>query len=101
MPPGELNSCQPSQSVASTPTETPPPSRGHQQQMSFNMGNYGLANGIHVQQAPQYPNGTFQQHQQQLYVPEQKPQIYTVCLALAFSTLYEPCTGMIEMLVGR
>ena len=55
--------------------------------MSFNISNYGPANGVHVQQTPQYANGTFQQqqHQQQLYIPEQKPQIYTVCLALAFA----------------
>ncbi|MCJ1282168.1 transcriptional regulator swi6 [Xylographa opegraphella] len=67
-----------SHSVASTPTQTPPPSRGQQQPMSFSMSSYGPMGPIHMQQGPPRGytdvNGNMSQHQ---YVPVQKPQIYT------------------------
>ena len=70
---------EPSHSFVSTPTETPPPSRGRQHQMPFNMGNYGTTNGMHLQQgAPRglaESNGRVTQQQPPL---GHKPQIYTV-----------------------
>ncbi|MCJ1431640.1 transcriptional regulator swi6 [Xylographa pallens] len=75
---GDVNPFSGSHSVASTPTQTPPPSRGHQQQMSFSMSSYGPMSSMHMQQGPlrgyTEVNGNVSQQQ---YAPGQKPQIYT------------------------
>ena len=72
------------QSVTSTPAETPPPSRGHPQQMSFNMGGYGPPNGMHLPQgAPRGLANVNGQMQQQQYPLGHKPEIYTVRQILA------------------
>ncbi|MCJ1392616.1 transcriptional regulator swi6 [Xylographa bjoerkii] len=75
---GDVNPFSGSHSVASTPTQTPPPSRGHQQQMSFSMNSYGPMSAMHMQQGP--PRGYIELNgniSQQQYAPGQKPQIYT------------------------
>ncbi|MCJ1400339.1 transcriptional regulator swi6 [Xylographa trunciseda] len=75
---GDHNPFSGSHSIASTPTQTPPPSRGHQQQMSFSMSNYGPMSSIQMQQGP--PRGYIEVNgnmSQQQYPPGQKPQIYT------------------------
>ncbi|KAL8685606.1 MAG: hypothetical protein Q9218_007655 [Villophora microphyllina] len=65
-------------SIASTPTPTPPASRGQHQISSFNTATYPPTNGISIQQAPpkrySEPNGLIPQQQ---YPPGHKPQIYT------------------------
>ncbi|KAL8825735.1 MAG: hypothetical protein Q9170_007679 [Blastenia crenularia] len=66
------------QSIASTPTPTPPASRSQHQISSFNTATYPQPNGIPIQQAPpkRYlePNGVIPQQQ---YPTGHKPQIYT------------------------
>lgn len=75
-----FNSFDGAQSVASTPTPTPPASR-HQQIMPQSMPNYGQANGIYGQQTtPRHLHDSKPIVQQQQYPPGQKPQIYTVRL---------------------
>lgn len=75
-----FNSFDGAQSVASTPTPTPPASR-HQQIMPHGIPNYGQANGTYSQQTtPRHRNDPKPMIQQQHYPPGQKPQIYTVGL---------------------
>ena len=78
-----LNSFEAPQSVASTPTPTPPASRGHAQILPYNMSNYGPPNGLHPRHSAQRsfgdPMGNVPQQQ---YPPGHKPQIYTVWLPM-------------------
>ncbi|KAL8749623.1 MAG: hypothetical protein Q9199_007572 [Rusavskia elegans] len=64
--------------VQSTPTPTPPASRGHHQISAFNTATYPPPNGVPIQQAPPKSysdtNGVFPQQQ---YPPGHKPSIYT------------------------
>ncbi|KAL9595265.1 MAG: hypothetical protein Q9179_005054 [Wetmoreana sp. 5 TL-2023] len=66
------------QSITSTPTPTPPASRGQHQISSFNTATYPPPNGVPIQQAPpkryNEANGSIPQQQ---YPPGHKPQIYT------------------------
>ncbi|KAK4691162.1 regulatory protein SWI6, partial [Lecanoromycetidae sp. Uapishka_2] len=72
-----LNSFDGPQSIASTPTPTPPASR-HQQIMPYGTSNYGQANGTQSQQStPRHYQDLKPSVQQQHYAPGQKPQIYT------------------------
>ncbi len=76
-----LNSFEAPQSVASTPTPTPPASRGHQQILPHNMSSYGGPNGLHSQYSAQKSFGDMHVNvPQQRYPPGHKPQIYTVWL---------------------
>ena len=85
-----FNSFDGAQSVASTPTPTPPASR-HQQIMPHGIPNYGQANGTYSQQTtPRHRNDPKPMIQQQHYPPGQKPQIYTV--GLPHITLSSPCS---------
>ena len=81
---GDINSFSGLQSLASTPTQTPPPSRGHQHPMSYTSSAYGQSNGMYMQQGGPGGYGELNgniSHQQ--YPMGQKPQIYTVgCLRL-------------------
>lgn len=82
------------QSVASTPTATPPPIRGHKSHMSFNMGSYGPQNGVHVQQGGSRVYGEVNGNiPQQQYPPGHKPQIYTVWLPHALWSAIRACLG--------
>lgn len=87
-----LNPFDTQQSVASTPTATPPPTRGHQPHMSFNMGSYGPPNGVHMQHGGSRAygelNGTMLQQQ---YPPGQKPQIYTASNPQALQSARRAC----------
>ena len=75
-----FNSFDGAQSVASTPTPTPPASR-HQHIMPHSVPNYGQANGIYSQQTtPRHHTDPKPMIQQQHYPPGHKPQIYTVRL---------------------
>lgn len=75
-----LNSFDGPQSVASTPTPTPPASR-HQNIMPYNTSTYGQINGNHSQQStPRHYHDLKPSVQQQQYPSGQKPQIYTVRL---------------------
>lgn len=75
-----FNSFDGAQSVASTPTPTPPNSR-HQPIMPHSIPSYGQANGTYSQQTtPRHHHDSKPMVQQQHYPPGQKPQIYTVCL---------------------
>lgn len=67
-----LNSFDGRQSLASTPTPTPPTSR-HQQNGPYSMPTYAPMNGTYGQMAT--PKRL---SQQQHYIPVQKPEIYTV-----------------------
>ncbi|KAL8996208.1 MAG: hypothetical protein Q9169_004230 [Polycauliona sp. 2 TL-2023] len=64
--------------VQSTPTPTPPASRGHHQISAFNTATYPPPNGVPIQQAPPRSyndvNGVVPQQQ---YPPGHKPSIYT------------------------
>ncbi|KAL9604160.1 MAG: hypothetical protein Q9219_000748 [cf. Caloplaca sp. 3 TL-2023] len=75
---GPMQSFDGGQSLASTPTPTPPTSRGQHQISSFNTAAYPPPNGVPIQQAPPIryhePNGLIPQQQ---YPPGHKPQIYT------------------------
>ncbi|KAL8727691.1 MAG: hypothetical protein Q9181_005616 [Wetmoreana brouardii] len=66
------------QSITSTPTPTPPASRGQHQISSFSTTTYPPPNGVPIQQAPpkryNEANGSIPQQQ---YPPGHKPQIYT------------------------
>lgn len=76
---GAMQSFDGAHSIASTPTPTPPASRGHHQVSSFNTAAYPPPNGVLIQQAPpkryHEANGIIPQQQ---YPPGHKPQIYTV-----------------------
>ncbi|KAL8780538.1 MAG: hypothetical protein Q9213_006434 [Squamulea squamosa] len=64
--------------VQTTPTPTPPASRGHHQISAFNTATYPPSNGIPIQQAPPKPyNETNGVVPQQQYPPGHKPSIYT------------------------
>ena len=77
-----FNSFDAAQSVASTPTPTPPTSR-HQQIMPHGISSYGHANGTYSQQTtPRHHHDPKPMVQQQQYPPGQKPQIYTVWLPI-------------------
>ncbi|KAI4120962.1 MAG: hypothetical protein LQ338_006640 [Usnochroma carphineum] len=75
---GAMQSFDGAQSIASTPTPTPPASRGQHQISSFNTATYPPPNGVPIQQAPpkryHEVNGIIPQQQ---YPPGHKPQIYT------------------------
>lgn len=71
-----LNSFEASQSVASTPTATPPASR-HQHIMPLNMANFA-SNGHHLQPATPRGLDVNSGAPQQRYAPGYNPQIYTV-----------------------
>ncbi|KAL9041236.1 MAG: hypothetical protein Q9180_001412 [Flavoplaca navasiana] len=64
--------------IQSTPTPTPPASRGHHQISAFNTAAYPPPNGVPIQQAPPKSfsdsNGIVPQQQ---YPPGHKPSIYT------------------------
>ena len=76
-----LNSFEAPQSVVSTPTPTPPASRGHAQILPYNMSNYGPPNGLHPRHSAQRSFGDSMVNvPQQQYPPGHKPQIYTVWL---------------------
>lgn len=77
----QMNSFEAAQSIASTPTVTPPASRGHQHIMPLNMANYGATNGTHFPQTNSRGLGEMNGHvPQQRNPPGHKPQIYTVRL---------------------
>ena len=83
-----LNSFDGPQSVASTPTPTPPASR-HQNIMPYSTSNYSQMNGNHSQEStPRYYHDQKPSVQQLQYPPGQKPQIYTVRLPHAWSSIY-------------
>ncbi|CAL8575976.1 transcriptional regulator swi6 [Xanthoria parietina] len=64
--------------VQSTPTPTPPASRGHHQISAFNTASYPPPNGVPIQQAPPKSYGdTNGLVPQQQYPPGHKPSIYT------------------------
>jgi hypothetical protein len=74
---GEVSS---SQSLNSSPTKSPPPSRGHQKKMSFSMGTYAPQNGLHLQHnGPRGYGDVNGSISYQQYPGGQNPQIYTVC----------------------
>ncbi|KAI4174213.1 MAG: hypothetical protein LQ346_008263 [Caloplaca aetnensis] len=66
------------QSIGSTPTPTPPTSRGQHQISSFNTATYPPQNGVPIQSAPpkryHESNGVIPQQQ---YPSSERPQIYT------------------------
>ncbi|KAL8659448.1 MAG: hypothetical protein Q9226_000407 [Calogaya cf. arnoldii] len=64
--------------VQSTPTPTPPASRGHHQISAFNTASYPPPNDVPIQQAPPKSyNDTNGVVPQQQYPPGHKPSIYT------------------------
>ncbi|KAL8688054.1 MAG: hypothetical protein Q9224_004985 [Gallowayella concinna] len=75
---GGIQSFDTVQSIPSTPTPTPPASRGQHHIPPFNTTAYPLTNGVPIQQAPPKPyaeaNGVVPQQQ---YPPGHKPSIYT------------------------
>ncbi|MCJ1463121.1 transcriptional regulator swi6 [Pseudocyphellaria aurata] len=74
----QMNSFEAAQSIASTPTVTPPASRGHQHIMPLNLANYGTTNGNRFTHPNSRGIGEMNGHvPQQRYPPGHKPQIYT------------------------
>lgn len=101
-----FNSFDGAQSVASTPTPTPPASR-HQQIMPHGIPSYAQTNGTYGHQTtPRHPHEPKPMIQQQHYPPGQKPQIYTVWLLhLALSSYCTraniTCTNRLSIQVCR
>lgn len=67
-----------SRSIATTPTPTPPASRGTHNAMSYNPSAFAPPNGYHSQQSTPRAYGDVNGAVPTQYLPGQQPQIYTV-----------------------
>ena len=73
-----MNSYDTSKSIATTPTLTPPASRGNHNAMSYNTSSFGPTNGYHSQQSTPRAYADVNGNVPTQYLPGQQPQIYTV-----------------------